>query len=79
MITRVASRRIAVLAVLTGVLFAVPAYAYVDPNTQGLITQSLTPLFVIGATVCMFFRDKAVSAYQWLNRRFGRLTNDATE
>jgi hypothetical protein len=68
-----------VLAILTGLLFATPAYAYVDPNTQGLISQSLTPLFVIGATVAMFFREKAVMAIQWLGRRLGRLTNDAPE
>lgn len=56
---------------------ASPAYAYIDPNAQGLIAQSLTPLLVIGATVGMFFRDKAQSALAWLGRCFRR--NDAAE
>jgi hypothetical protein len=67
------------LLTLFALVFATPAYAYIDPNTQGLISQSLTPLFVIGATVLMFFRDKAVNAIQWIGRCLGRRTDGATE
>ena len=70
---------VVLLIILMGLVLATPAYAYIDPNTQGLISQSLTPLFVIGATVAMFFREKAVTLLQWLGRRLGRLTNDVPE
>jgi hypothetical protein len=79
MITKVAGKRMAFRALAIFVLIATPAFAYVDPNTTGLITQSLTPLFVLGATVMVFFRDKAKMALQWLGRCFTRRTNDATE
>lgn len=72
------SRRI-VLLVLAYTLTATPAYAYIDPNAQNIIAQSLTPLLVVGATVAMFFRDKAVSAMQWIGRCFGRRPNSQTE
>jgi hypothetical protein len=65
--------------VLLCVFLATPAYAYIDPNTQGLITQSLTPLFVIASTVLIFFRDKAMSAFHWLSRCLGRRTDGAAE
>lgn len=67
------------LVLLTWIILitSLPAYAYIDPNAQGLIAQSLTPLLVVGATVCMFFRDKAMAAIGWLNRCLRR--NDAAE
>ena len=49
MIIKREKNRISILLVLTVLLVASPAYAYVDPNTTSLISQSLTPLFVIGA------------------------------
>ena len=80
MITKVTTRnRVSLLVVLIALLVATPAYAYIDPNTQGLITQSLTPLFVLGAAVAMFFRDKAVGALRWFNRHFNRANNDLAE
>ena len=79
MTTRVAGKRTAFRVSLMFFLMATPAFAYVDPNTTGLITQSLTPLFVLGATVMVFFRDKAKMALQWLSRCFTRRTNDVTE
>jgi hypothetical protein len=72
------SRRI-VLLVLAYTLTATPAYAYIDPNAQNIIAQSLTPLLVVAATVGMFFRDKAVSAMHWLGRCFGRRADGETE
>jgi hypothetical protein len=74
-----ARRRSILLAIIAGLLIATPAFAYIDPNTQGLITQSLTPLFVIAATIVMFFREKAAVALHWLARCISRLTNGATE
>lgn len=79
MTIKVAGKRTAFRVSLMLVLIATPAFAYVDPNTTGLITQSLTPLFVLGATVMVFFRDKAKMALQWLGRCFNRRTNDAAE
>jgi hypothetical protein len=79
MIRKSEKNRIRILLVLTALLFAAPAYAYVDPNTTSLISQSLTPFFVIGATIIMFFREKAVMALQWLSRCISRLTHGATE
>lgn len=72
------SRRI-VFIVLIYTLTAAPAYAYIDPNAQNIIAQSLTPLLVVGATVAMFFRDKAVRAMRWMGRCFGRRTNVEAE
>ena len=79
MTIKVAGKRIAFRVSLMFVLIATPAFAYVDPNTTGLITQRSTPLFVLGATVMVFFRDKAKMAIQWLGRCFNRRTNDAAE
>ena len=58
---------------------ATPAYAYIDPNAQGLISQALTPVFVIGTGVALFFRDKALTAIRRVKGYFNRPTDGATE
>jgi hypothetical protein len=37
---------------------AMPAYAYIDPNTGGLIAQVLTPLLLVAGAVWAGFRRK---------------------
>jgi hypothetical protein len=76
---KVAVNRFLFWAVLVGLLLATPAYAYVDPSAQGLISQSLTPLCIMAAAIAMFFRDKALAAIHWIARRFGRMTDTAAE
>lgn len=63
----------ALRVILSGLLLAVPAHAYVDPNAQSLLTQVLTPLLVIVAAGLTFLRKEAGSAVGWLaNRIRGR-------
>lgn len=44
--------------VLLFVAFAAPAYAYIDPNAGGLITQILTPVLLMFAVAWAAFRRK---------------------
>jgi len=46
---------------LTFFFIATPAYAYIDPNAQGHLLQALTPIFVIGTGVALFF---AIGSYR---------------
>jgi hypothetical protein len=48
--------------VLFGLIMAVPAHAYVDPNAQSLLAQLMTPLLVIAVTGLTFLRREASSA-----------------
>ncbi|MEP6714223.1 MAG: hypothetical protein ABJC09_01535 [Terriglobia bacterium] len=52
--------------IFLGVLLAVPAFGYVDPNTTGLITQVLGPVLVIAATAATFLRKQVGAAFSWL-------------
>jgi hypothetical protein len=58
------------LLILYVLLQATPAYAYVDPNATGLLTQILTPVLIIGATGVTFLRKQVLSAIRWLSGRF---------
>jgi hypothetical protein len=55
-----------------GVFLAVPAFAYVDPNGTGLVTQIMGPVLVIAAAGLTFLRKQANSAIQWLASRVTR-------
>jgi hypothetical protein len=79
MTMKVAGNRRAFRLVLMFFFLATPAYAYIDPNAQGLISQALTPIFVIGTGVMVFFRDKALTAVRRLSRYFTRPTDGAAE
>ena len=79
MAREVAGKRMAFRFVLLFVLIATPAYAYIDPNAQGLISQALTPLFVIGTGIVLFFRDKALTAIRRVKGYFNRPTDGAAE
>jgi hypothetical protein len=52
-----------------GMLGAMPAYAYIDPNPTSLLTQDLTPVLIIAAAGMTFLRKQAGSAIGWLARR----------
>ena len=53
-------------------LIAPPAYAYIDPNAAGLVSQILTPLLVFAAAGVTFFRKRLADAYHGLSRRLRR-------
>jgi hypothetical protein len=54
------------LMILYGLLLATPAQAYLDPNSQSLLAQVLTPVPVIGAIAVTFLRKQAGLAIGWL-------------
>ena len=57
---------------LIGALIAMPALAYVDPNTTGLIGQVLGPVLVVAAAGLTFLRKQIGAGVQWLAGRFSR-------
>jgi|HubBroStandDraft_4_1064222.scaffolds.fasta_scaffold555583_2 hypothetical protein len=69
--------RICFLVIVWGMLLTMPAYAYIDPNAQGLLTQILTPLLIILATALTFLRKQVGSAIHWLAGQMQR-RKDAT-
>ena len=58
-----------VLFCLSLIFFAVPAYAYGDPNTVGLISQVLTPLLIMAGACVTFLRKSILSAFDRMRRR----------
>jgi hypothetical protein len=54
------------------VLVTTPAYAYIDPNAAGLVSQILTPLLIAGAAAATFLRKQIGAAFSALTRRFRR-------
>ena len=54
------------------VLFAIPAYGYIDPNAAGLASQFLTPLLLAAAAGLTFFRKQMGAAWTGLSRRLRR-------
>ena len=57
---------------LFGLLLAMPAYAYIDPNATSMVTQILGPLLVVAAAGLTFLRKQVGSAFQWLADRITR-------
>ena len=53
-------------------LVATPAYAYIDPNAAGLVSQIITPLLVAAAAAFTFFRKQVAALFSGLTRRFRR-------
>ena len=51
---------------------AIPAYAYIDPNAAGLVSQILTPLLVFAAAGVTFFRKQIATVFDALSRRLRR-------
>jgi len=58
-----------VLCCLCVVFVAIPAYAYIDPNAAGLLSQILTPLLVAAAAGFTFFRKQVGAIFSGLSRR----------
>jgi hypothetical protein len=54
------------------VFIATPAYAYVDPNAVGLVSQILTPLLIAAAAAVTFLRKQIGAAFSALTRLFRR-------
>jgi hypothetical protein len=79
MTREVAGKRMAFRLVLMFILIATPAYAYIDPNARGLISQALTPIFMIGTGVVLFFRDKALTAIRRVKGYFNGPTDGSAE
>jgi hypothetical protein len=63
--------RLSFLVIVYVVLLVTPAYAYIDPNAQGLLTQILTPLLIIAATALTFLRKQVGAAFRWMAGRIG--------
>jgi hypothetical protein len=51
---------------------ATPAYAYIDPNAAGLLSQIVTPLLVAAAAGFTFFRKQVGALFSGLSRRLRR-------
>ncbi|HKD06960.1 MAG TPA: hypothetical protein VKB79_13740 [Bryobacteraceae bacterium] len=58
-----------VCIVLLLMAIALPAFAYIDPNAGGYISQLLAPILMIAATGLTFFRRRIASAFRWLRER----------
>jgi hypothetical protein len=57
------------LLMVYGLVLAVPAHAYIDPNAQNLFTQVLTPLLIVAATGLTFLRKQTRAAIGWLTNK----------
>ena len=64
-----------VVVCLCLVFVTTPAYAYIDPNAAGLVSQIITPLLIAGAAAATFLRKQIATAFSALTRRFRRQTD----
>jgi hypothetical protein len=64
-----------VVVVVLVVCVANPAYAYIDPNAAGLISQIITPLLVAAAAGFTFFRRQVGAVFASLSRRLRQSTD----
>jgi hypothetical protein len=60
------------VCVLCIVTIATPAYAYIDPNAAGLVSQIITPLLVAAAAGLTFFRKRILEVFSTVSRRLRR-------
>jgi hypothetical protein len=58
-----------VVCLVCVVFLAKPAYAYVDPNAAGLVSQILTPLLIFAAAGLTFLRKQVGAVFAGLSRR----------
>lgn len=69
-------RRRVLPAMLVCFLFVVaiasPAFAYIDPNAAGLVSQIVTPLLVVAAAGLTFFRKRVAEVFCGVSRRLRR-------
>jgi hypothetical protein len=57
------------VCLLCTVFITIPAYAYVDPNAAGLVSQILTPLLIAAGVGATFFRKQVGELLAGLLRR----------
>lgn len=58
------------------VIFASPAFAYIDPNTGGYLFQLLAPLAALAMTGWMFFTNQVKSIYRSVRNIFSSPQNE---
>jgi hypothetical protein len=58
-----------VVCILSLVLITTPAYAYIDPNAAGLVSQIITPLLIAAAAAATFLRRQIGAVFSALSRR----------
>jgi hypothetical protein len=58
-----------VVTLLSLVLVTTPAYAYIDPNAAGLVSQIIAPLLIAAAAGVTFLRKQIGAAFSALTRR----------
>lgn len=56
-------------------LFITPLYAYIDPNTAGIISQILTPLLITASVCVTFLRKRIVALFSGIVRLLRRQEN----
>ena len=61
-----------VLCCLCLVFITTPAYAYIDPNAAGLVSQIITPLLIAAAAAATFLRKQIGDFFSAISRRFRR-------
>lgn len=61
-----------VVTLLCLVFIATPAYAYIDPNAAGLVSQIITPLLIAAAAAFTFLRKQIGDIFSALSRRLRR-------
>ena len=61
-----------VVCALCVVFIATPAYAYIDPNAAGLVSQILTPLLIAAAAALTFLRKQIGATFSALSHRLRR-------
>jgi hypothetical protein len=62
------SKRFLTLSLLITLLTPVPALAYIDPNTGGMLFQMLAPLLAAVTGAWLFARDKIKAVFYRLRR-----------
>lgn len=53
-------------------LLRVPLYAYIDPNTAGILSQILTPLLITAGMCVTFLRKRIVALFSGIVRLLRR-------
>lgn len=53
-------------------LLHAPLYAYIDPNTAGIISQILTPLLITAGMCVTFLRRRIVALFSGIARLLRR-------
>jgi hypothetical protein len=62
--------KILLFSVFFVLIVATPAWAYVDPNATGLISQLAAPVLLVAATALTFLRRQIGSAFRWFTSLF---------